>query len=114
MNTAISRKSEELFCKDGMSSASNQARSSRAAGRRNETERIIQKNGIELKAGKTWRVTASGWMKKFSNGRRKSPGRNRKGNIVAACRECNNRKRSLVPVEWREDLATLADTPAGK
>jgi 5-methylcytosine-specific restriction enzyme A len=35
-------------------------------------------------------------------------GRSRRGNVVAACKDCNTRKRSLVPVEWDEYLRTLA------
>jgi 5-methylcytosine-specific restriction endonuclease McrA len=35
-------------------------------------------------------------------------GRSRRGNVVAACKDCNTRKRSLVPLEWDEYLRTLA------
>lgn len=35
-------------------------------------------------------------------------GRSRKGNIVAACKACNNRKKYLLPVEWEEYLETLS------
>ncbi len=35
-------------------------------------------------------------------------GKSRKGNIVACCKECNNRKQSLLPVEWEEYLDRLA------
>ena len=38
-------------------------------------------------------------------------GRSRRGNVVAACKECNTRKRSLVPVEWEEYLRALASQP---
>lgn len=31
-------------------------------------------------------------------------GKSVKGNVVAACKECNNRKRSLTPMEWVEFL----------
>jgi 5-methylcytosine-specific restriction endonuclease McrA len=34
-------------------------------------------------------------------------GRSRRGNVVPACKDCNNRKRSLVPVEWDEYLRSL-------
>ena len=34
-------------------------------------------------------------------------GRAIRGNVVPACKECNNRKQSLVPVEWAEYLARL-------
>jgi len=35
-------------------------------------------------------------------------GRSSRGNVVPACKDCNTRKRSLVPVEWQEYLRTLA------
>lgn len=35
-------------------------------------------------------------------------GTSRKGNIVAACKECNNKKKSLLPVEWEDYLASLS------
>jgi 5-methylcytosine-specific restriction endonuclease McrA len=38
-------------------------------------------------------------------------GQSRRGNVVAACKECNTRKRSLVPVEWEEYLRALAAEP---
>ena len=28
----------------------------------------------------------------------------RKGNVVACCKDCNNKKKYLLPVEWREFL----------
>jgi len=31
-----------------------------------------------------------------------------KGNCVAACKECNTRKRDLLPIEWQEYLDSLA------
>ena len=34
-------------------------------------------------------------------------GKSKKGNIVPACKECNNKKRSLLPIEWEEYLRTL-------
>lgn len=36
-------------------------------------------------------------------------GRSNKGNIVPACKECNTKKKYLVPVEWDEYLQTLAN-----
>ncbi len=39
-------------------------------------------------------------------------GKTKKGNIVAACKECNNKKRYLLPVEWEEYLKSLAEKPA--
>jgi 5-methylcytosine-specific restriction protein A len=35
-------------------------------------------------------------------------GRSTKGNIVPACKECNNKKKYLLPVEWQEYLESLA------
>jgi 5-methylcytosine-specific restriction endonuclease McrA len=35
-------------------------------------------------------------------------GRSRRGNVVAACKDCNTRKQSLVPVEWDAYLRSLA------
>jgi 5-methylcytosine-specific restriction protein A len=34
-------------------------------------------------------------------------GRSLRGNVVPACKDCNNRKRSLLPLEWTEYLAAL-------
>jgi len=34
-------------------------------------------------------------------------GRSTRGNCVAACKECNNRKRDLLPLEWDAYLARL-------
>ncbi|MBI3031068.1 MAG: HNH endonuclease [Candidatus Rokubacteria bacterium] len=35
-------------------------------------------------------------------------GRSSRGNLVPACKECNNKKKSLLPVEWEEYLRRLA------
>lgn len=35
-------------------------------------------------------------------------GKSKKGNLVPACKECNNKKRYLLPVEWQEYLKHLA------
>jgi 5-methylcytosine-specific restriction endonuclease McrA len=32
-----------------------------------------------------------------------------RGNVVPACKDCNTRKQSLVPIEWAEYLARLHD-----
>jgi len=32
-------------------------------------------------------------------------GRSTKGNCVAACKECNSRKQSLLPIEWEEYIS---------
>jgi 5-methylcytosine-specific restriction enzyme A len=34
-------------------------------------------------------------------------GKSKKGNVVAACKECNNKKKYLVPLEWEEYLKRL-------
>jgi len=34
-------------------------------------------------------------------------GRSRKGNLVPACKECNNKKKYLLPLEWEEYLKSL-------
>ena len=34
-------------------------------------------------------------------------GRSVRGNVVPACKACNDRKKALLPVEWREYLDTL-------
>jgi len=34
-------------------------------------------------------------------------GTSARGNVVPACKDCNSKKKSLVPVEWREYLASL-------
>lgn len=36
-------------------------------------------------------------------------GRSARGNVVPACKDCNTRKKSLVPVEWAEYLDKLAE-----
>ena len=35
-------------------------------------------------------------------------GRSTKGNIVPACKECNNKKKYLLPVEWQDYLRSLS------
>lgn len=34
-------------------------------------------------------------------------GKSKKGNIVPACKECNTKKKYLLPIEWDEYLKTL-------
>ena len=34
-------------------------------------------------------------------------GKSKKGNLVPACKECNNKKNYLLPIEWEEYLRTL-------
>jgi 5-methylcytosine-specific restriction protein A len=35
-------------------------------------------------------------------------GKSKKGNIVPACKECNNKKKYLLPIEWQEYLDRLS------
>ena len=35
-------------------------------------------------------------------------GKSTKGNLVPACKDCNNKKKYLLPVEWDEYLRELA------
>ena len=34
-------------------------------------------------------------------------GRSTRGNVVPSCKDCNNRKKSLVPIEWQAYLDRL-------
>ena len=36
-------------------------------------------------------------------------GRSSRGNVVPACKGCNNQKKSLLPVEWEDYLRRLAE-----
>lgn len=38
-------------------------------------------------------------------------GTSRKGNTVPACKDCNNKKKSLLPIEWEEYLKKLSVRP---
>ena len=38
-------------------------------------------------------------------------GRSVRGNVVPACKDCNSRKQSLLPVEWQDYLTSLSRTP---
>ncbi len=35
-------------------------------------------------------------------------GKSRRGNVAPACKPCNSKKQSLLPMEWEEYLMTLA------
>jgi 5-methylcytosine-specific restriction enzyme A len=37
-------------------------------------------------------------------------GKSTKGNIVPACKECNNRKKHMLPLEWAEYMQKLRET----
>ncbi len=34
-------------------------------------------------------------------------GKTKKGNVVTACKECNNKKKYLLPLEWNDYLESL-------
>lgn len=38
-------------------------------------------------------------------------GRSVRGNMVPSCKDCNNRKRSLLPWEWEDYLRRLGPAP---
>ncbi len=38
-------------------------------------------------------------------------GKSKKGNLVPACKACNNKKKYLLPVEWEEYLRSLSADP---
>ncbi len=38
-------------------------------------------------------------------------GRSTKGNIVPACKECNNKKKQLLPMEWDTYIKDFGKTP---
>ncbi|HSH13211.1 MAG TPA: HNH endonuclease [Desulfurivibrionaceae bacterium] len=40
-------------------------------------------------------------------------GKSTKGNLVPCCKECNNRKKNLLPLEWEEYLEKLVATGSG-
>jgi len=40
-------------------------------------------------------------------------GRSVRGNVVAACKTCNSKKQSLVPLEWAEYLRSLGRAEEG-
>lgn len=35
-------------------------------------------------------------------------GKSTKGNVVPVCKECNNKKKHLLPLEWQEHLERLS------
>jgi len=41
-------------------------------------------------------------------------GKSKKGNLVPACKECNNKKKYLLPIEWQEYLKHLTRRGAPK
>jgi 5-methylcytosine-specific restriction endonuclease McrA len=37
-------------------------------------------------------------------------GKSLKSNIVPACKECNNKKKHMLPIEWEEYLLNLEES----
>jgi 5-methylcytosine-specific restriction protein A len=91
---------------------------------------IISEQEIRREKEKARRLRQSGWwMRKIQNGIcyycHKNVGRanltmdhvlplsrggkSRKGNLVAACKACNNKKKYLLPIEWEEFLESLSE-----
>ena len=38
-------------------------------------------------------------------------GKSSRGNVVPSCKECNNKKKHLLPIEWEEYLSALPGEP---
>lgn len=36
-------------------------------------------------------------------------GKSNRGNVVPSCKECNNRKKQMLPVEWEEYMARIGN-----
>lgn len=36
-------------------------------------------------------------------------GKSTKGNVVPCCKECNNKKKHMLPIEWQEYLETMGE-----
>jgi 5-methylcytosine-specific restriction endonuclease McrA len=85
----------------------------------------LQEEDIKRERSKARDLRASQWWKRRCDkgkchycGRATSPkeltmdhivplargGKTTKGNVVPACKECNNRKKQLLPMEWEEYL----------
>jgi 5-methylcytosine-specific restriction endonuclease McrA len=41
-------------------------------------------------------------------------GKSTKGNVVPACKECNTKKKYLLPIEWEEYLKSVREEGAGE
>jgi 5-methylcytosine-specific restriction protein A len=39
-------------------------------------------------------------------------GKSKKGNVVTACKECNTKKHSLLPIEWEAYIASIRGNDA--
>lgn len=40
-------------------------------------------------------------------------GRSTKGNVVACCKDCNSKKKYMLPIEWSEYMGRLSGQPGG-
>ena len=93
-------------------------------------QEIISEESIKKEKGKARRLRRSAWwMRKIQPGRcyycnREvgsanltmdhivpliRGGKSKKGNIAPACKECNNKKKYLLPIEWEEYLNSLSN-----
>jgi 5-methylcytosine-specific restriction protein A len=36
-------------------------------------------------------------------------GKSRKGNVVPCCKQCNNKKKTMLPIEWEEYLNSISE-----
>jgi len=89
----------------------------------------IDKKGIAYQKQRARKLRQSAWwQRKISTGtcyycgRRVDPGeltmdhivplirggKSTKGNLVPACKDCNNKKKYLLPIEWDEYLSSFA------
>ncbi len=90
----------------------------------------LEEGDIKKERAKARELRQSQWWKRrvakgrcYYCGRRASPseltmdhivplargGRSTKGNVAAACKECNNKKKQLLPMEWEEYLKGVGD-----
>ena len=93
-------------------------------------EIIVSEQGIRREKEKARRLKHSGWwMRKIQKGlchycnrhvgrenltmdhvlALSRGGKSRKGNIVPACKVCNNKKKYLLPIEWDDYLRSLTE-----
>jgi 5-methylcytosine-specific restriction endonuclease McrA len=95
-----------------------------------ETYEIISEEEISREKGKARRLRQSTWwIRKIEGGTchycgqqvgrenltmdhvvpLSRGGKSKKGNLVPACKACNNKKKYLLPVEWAEYLNALRE-----
>ncbi|MBW1729485.1 MAG: HNH endonuclease [Deltaproteobacteria bacterium] len=41
-------------------------------------------------------------------------GKSKKGNVVPACKECNTKKKYMLPIEWDEYMQSLCRRPSDR